>query len=167
MYTDAWGIGRSECRINRPAFSVDLQLIGFNAMKDPLHDIVMNEQRKAERDGTEIARITTFIELSDGTRLEGVARDISDGGMGIAGPTDGLNVGEEIDLILVVLKDQKVHYRAEIKHIDRLDEFYGIQFRSHPQPVEERVMMCCKHCRREYPSTASFCPSCGGRLHKR
>jgi len=136
-------------------------------MKDPLHDIVMSEQRKAERDGTEVARVTTFVELSDGVRLEGVAKDISDGGMGIAGQTDGLKVGEELDLILVVLEDQKVHYRVEIKHIDRKEEFYGVQFRSRPQPVEERVMMWCKHCRREYSGTATFCPSCGGKLQKR
>jgi hypothetical protein len=146
---------------------MDLQFIGFNAMTNALHDIVMNEQRKAERDGTEGVQITTFVELSDGTKLEGVAKDISDGGMGIAGPTDGLNVGETVDLILVVLEDQKVHYRAEIMHIDRTDDFYGVQFRSSPQPVEDRVMMWCKLCRREYSSTAKFCPTCGGKLRRR
>lgn len=136
-------------------------------MTDSLHNIVMKEQRRADRDGTDEARITTFIELSNGTKLEGVAKDISDGGMGVSGPTEGLNVGDETDIILVVLKDQKVRYRVGVKHIDRREEFYGLQFRSRPQPIEEQTAMWCKRCRREFPGTANFCPGCGAKLHRR
>lgn len=144
-----------------------LGFIGCTVMTNSLHNTVMNEQRRAERDGTDDARITTFIELSDGTKLEGVAKDISDGGLRVSGPTEGLNIGDEIDLILVVLEDQKVHYRAVVKHIDRREEFYGLQFRTGPQPVEEQTMMWCKRCRREYSGTANFCPGCGAKLHRR
>jgi len=136
-------------------------------MTDPLHDMIMNEQRRAERDGTELCSVTTFVELADGTRLEGVAKDLSDGGMGIAGPTDGLNVGDEVDLILVVLEDQKVRYRAEIMHIDHMNQFFGLRFRSPPEPVEEHVAMWCRRCRREFASTVNFCPACGTKLHRR
>ncbi len=153
--------------ISHPTSYVVLEFIGCTVMTDSLHKIVMNEQRRAERDGTNDARITTFIELSDGTKLEGVAKDISDGGLRISGPTEGLKVGEEIDLILVVLEDQKVHYRALVKHIDRREEFYGLQFRTGPQPVEERPVMWCKRCRREFPGTANFCPACGSKLQRR
>ncbi|MGD2109895.1 MAG: PilZ domain-containing protein [Phycisphaerae bacterium] len=135
-------------------------------MSESLHEMVMREQRRDDRDGTEEASITTFVELPDGSKLEGVAKDISDGGMGVAGPTEGLHVGDVIDLILVVLEDQKVHYKAEVKHIDRTDDFFGLQFRSGPQPVEERITMWCKQCRREYAESANFCPRCGWRLRR-
>jgi rRNA maturation endonuclease Nob1 len=124
------------------------------------------EQRLTDRDGTEEARITSFVDLPDGTALEGVAKDISDGGVRISGPTTGLKVGDEVDVLLVVLEDQKVHYRAEVRHVDPEEESYGLKFTSRPQPVEGREMRRCRRCRREYSSSANFCPICGEKLRR-
>ena len=124
------------------------------------------EQRLTDRDGTDEARITSFVDLPDGSALEGVAKDVSDGGARISGPTTGLKVGDEVDVVLVVLEDQKVHYRAEVRHVDPEEEFYGLRFTSRPQPIDEREMRLCRRCRREYSPTANFCPICGEKLRR-
>ena len=136
-------------------------------LEKALHEAVISEQRKSERDRTNDARITSFIQLPNGTTLEGVAKDISDGGMKIAGSTQGLNIDDEFDIVLVVLNDQKIRYKVKVRHIDRIGEFYGLKFLAGPQPVEDTPAMWCKRCRREFSGTANFCPDCGQRLRRR
>ena len=94
------------------------------------------EQRSAGRDDILGPGISAFAQLSDGSVLEGVVRDLSDGGVKIAGPTAGLATGAEIDVIFVIQGDQKVRYRGVVRHVDNTGRAYGVEFRSPPEQLD-------------------------------
>lgn len=127
----------------------------------------MVEQRRSERETTISPPISCFADLPDGTVLEGVVVDLSDQGARVSGLPSGLRVGDEIRLVLVILADQRVVYRAEVKHLDVPGRFFGLRFTSGPQPLETEdrdltKQMCCGH-KQDTP----FCAYCGRLLHKR
>jgi hypothetical protein len=95
----------------------------------------MGEQRKTEREHTITPPISCLLELADGTVLEGMVRDISDGGARVSASVDGLKQGDELQLALVLQFGQKIVYRAEVKHVDPQGEFFGLKFTSSPQSV--------------------------------
>ena len=99
----------------------------------------MLERRQVEREEGVFPAVSSFVELPDGTVLEGVVADMSDTGARITGSTTGLNVGDEIQITLVVQSFQKVAYRCEVRHLDPAGAFYGIVFKSKPHPVEEEA----------------------------
>ena len=87
------------------------------------------EQRHSRRDIEIVSGITSFVELADGSTLEGVVRDTSDGGVKIVGPTTGLAVGDEVPIILVLVGNEKVSCRCTVRHIQSGDT-YGLRFNS-------------------------------------
>ena len=96
----------------------------------------MPEKRKTEREQTIDNRIRTLAELGDGTVLEGMVADVSVDGVRVAGPTTGINAGDEIRLVLVFLTNEKVSYRCRIRHVDPNGKFFGAEFKSPPQRIE-------------------------------
>ena len=126
----------------------------------------MAEQRESDRETTISPPITCFTDLPDGSVLEGVVVDMSDTGARVSGDTSGLSVGDDIRLVLVVLADQKVVYHAEVRHLDSQRRFFGIRFKSGPQPLEaddtdRNKQMCCGH-----KQNTPFCAHCGRPLAK-
>jgi c-di-GMP-binding flagellar brake protein YcgR len=121
------------------------------------------EQRRSRRDTEIVPGITSFVESNAGSTLEGVVRDVSDGGVKIAGATTGLSVGDEVQLVLVLAGNQKVGCRCDVRHIE-LGETYGLKFRSQPQPITERRVARCTYCDREFSPDLRYCGYCGGRL---
>lgn len=96
----------------------------------------MTELRERQRDEEVTPAITCFVELSDGTALEGVVTNVSDTGAKISGSTSGVSVGDEIRVVLVIHPQQKVAYRCDVMHVDTAAGFYGIRFKSAPEPIE-------------------------------
>lgn len=123
----------------------------------------MDEHRQANREPT--VGVTAFVHRSDGSVLEGVVQDVSDGGAKIlCDPTD-LVVGDTIDVVVVV-QGEKVRFAGEVKHLEPSVRYLGVQFRSGPQAVVEssgRVKRCMQ-CRREFPSDCNYCSHCGQKL---
>jgi hypothetical protein len=123
-------------------------------------EAVLPEQRTDRRDEISIG-VSTFAELPDGSVLEGAVRDISDHGARIAGATDGLEAGDRIRIVFVVQSDQKVRYDCEIKHLNREERFYGVQFLSKPQPLDPEYQPATKE--PEAPAALKQgCPRCLG-----
>lgn len=125
-------------------------------------------KRSQPREQMHDAGITCFIARPDGSRLEGVARDISDGGARISGPTGDLKMGDTVELVLVVLGEQKVRYKAQIRHIEPEAQTYGVAFKSKPETVVEGAahQMRCPACKRVFPGDHRFCAFCGDRLKR-
>lgn len=80
--------------------------------------------------------ISCFTTTSRGQVVEGVVRDISDTGAGISTRTEGLEVGEHIQIIFVVASGQKVRYRGFIKHVEYDTRLCGIQFTGSPETLD-------------------------------
>ena len=105
--------------------------------------------------------ISSFAELSDGSVIEGILRDLSDGGAKIAGPTTGLARGAEVNVIFVIQGDQKVRYRGVVRHIDNVEKTYGVEFRSRAEQLDPEYQPKAR------PPQAPLdliekCPRCGG-----
>lgn len=126
----------------------------------------MTEQRVADREAGLVPGISAFLWLPGGTSLEGVVRDISDGGVKIAGHTTGVNVGDILELILVVQGDQKIKYKCEVCHVESDEETYGVRFLSGPELVLDPKVTSkrCTRCKREYALEWRFCGKCGCEL---
>jgi len=126
------------------------------------------DKRCAPRDDMRDAGITCFITRPDGTKLEGVARDVSDGGAKISGPHDNLRTGDTVELVLVVLGQQKVRYEAEVRHIDHLEKTIGVRFKSGPTVMEGTSSQAtrCSKCRKTFPGDYRFCAYCGQRVSR-
>lgn len=125
----------------------------------------MAEKRKAQRDANVCAGISSFTMLDDGSYLEGVAKDVSDGGARIAGEVDGLSVGQKVGLGLLI-QGQKVRYTCEIMHIDVDAKVYGLKFLDGPSTVaasEQKVRYCLK-CQMAFDEEFGFCGHCGSEL---
>ena len=98
---------------------------------------MMFEQRREFRDEEIRPAISCFVATTDGTIFEGVIVDISDTGARIAGRNEGLSVGDEIEITLVVQSYQKVIYRCVVRHVDSEQGFCGIEFLSKPSLVKQ------------------------------
>jgi len=126
---------------------------------------IEEEQRSATRDKDVCVGISSFTMLKDGTYLEGVVKDVSDGGARIAGEVHGLAVGQNVDLGLVI-QGEKIRYSCVIKHIEPDAKTYGLKFIGGPSPVapENPEARRCIKCRREYEPMWNFCGICGSEL---
>lgn len=124
------------------------------------------ENRTTYRDTLLSTGITAFAETPDGQVLEGVVRDVSDGGARISGPTDGLHIGDEIRVVLVIDCDQKVAHICEVRHIDAEGRNFGIEFKSKPQLLDgpNPTRKYCHLCNERYTSDWVFCGQCGMEL---
>jgi len=98
----------------------------------------MPDQRSTPREGTIDREVRAIARRPDGVELEGRVADVSLGGARITGPTNGLTVGEEIRLAFVFLTDERVEYRARVKHVDLDGQFFGVEFTSEPTPIKVR-----------------------------
>ena len=97
----------------------------------------MLEKRQYPREDSIHPGISTLLEFADGSLLDGVVIDISDIGARVAGEADGLAIGDEYRIILIVQAYQKVAFRCVVRHIDPEAACYGIEFLSKPQLVEK------------------------------
>ena len=124
------------------------------------------EHRDTYRDTLLGAGITAFAETPDGRVLEGVVRDVSDGGARISGPTDGLHIGDEIRIVLVIDSDQKVAHICEVRHIEVEECTFGIEFKSKPQLLDgpNPTTKFCHLCSQRYTAEWVFCGQCGTEL---
>lgn len=122
----------------------------------------MEDQRRGEREPA--VGVTTLAHRPDGGVLEGVVRDVSDGGIQVLGDPAGLQVGEHIDVVLVV-NGQLVRYACEVRHVDETARIYGVFFRSGPTLVEPPTKVRrCMRCARNFPGECKFCSHCGQKL---
>ena len=96
----------------------------------------MAEKRLAGRDMTTDHDVRTLVELPDGSVLDGRVADVSVGGARVAGPATGLTIGDEVRLVFVFRTNERVAYRGQVKHIDPEGRFFGLEFKSDPQPIE-------------------------------
>ena len=125
------------------------------------------EQRSTYRDIDVCLGISSFTMLQDGSYLEGVVKNVSDGGARIAGEIEGLSEGQNVDLGLVI-QGQKIRYSCVIMNIDSDVNHYGVKFLSGPSPMasdNQRVRLCLK-CQRTYKPEFRFCVICGGELSR-
>ena len=125
------------------------------------------EQRSTRREIDVCLGITSFTMLPDGSYLEGVVKNVSDGGACIAGKIDGLSVGQSVDLGLVI-QGQKIRYSCVIMNIDSDVNHYGVKFLSGPSPMvsDNRKVRHCIKCQRTYEPEFRFCVICGGELSR-
>ncbi len=96
----------------------------------------MNDQRRYARDDAVNPGISCLLEHPSGVAIDGVIIDTSDTGARISGATEGLEIGSEYRITLVVQSDQKVVYHCVVRHLDADGAFYGIEFRSGPGVVK-------------------------------
>jgi|GEM_PF-6532773 len=96
----------------------------------------MDDQRRYTRDDTVNPGISCLLELPSGDSVDGVVIDISDTGARVSGVTDGLQIGSEYRITLVVQSYQKVAYHCIVRHIDAAASFYGIEFITRPEIVK-------------------------------
>ena len=126
---------------------------------------IVEEQRCTRRDNDVCIGISSFTMMKDGSYLEGVVKDVSDGGARITGEVEGLSVGQTVDLGLVI-QGQKIRYSCVIMHIEPDIKIYGLKFVSGPSPMEsenQKVRLCIM-CQRSYEPELNFCGICGGEL---
>ena len=124
----------------------------------------MDEKRHGNRDTRITPAISCIVKMPGGTTIDGVVEDLSDDGAGIAGNNvEGLFPGDTIEMILIVLADQKVVYQAEVRHIEPDANFFGVKFTSAPTPYNaddaNAEKICCSHVQH-----TPFCAHCGKRL---
>jgi len=126
---------------------------------------VAEEQRTADRDMDVCVGISSFTMLQGGSYLEGVVKDVSDGGCRIAGDVDGLSVGLKVDLGMVI-RGEKIRYSCQIMHIEPDAKTYGLKFLSGPTPVapEDPEARRCLKCRMTFDPHWNFCGICGSEL---
>lgn len=107
--------------------------------------------------------ISCLAELPNGTTLEGVVKDISDGGARVSTSTTGLSEGDEIQLVFIVQPDQKVARRCEVRYVDHERNSFGLQFKTSAEPIQQddcgAAKTCCEH-----TQDTPFCAYCGSRL---
>jgi len=126
----------------------------------------MEEHRQANREPS--FGVTAFVHRSDGSVLEGVVQDVSDGGAKILGDPTNLKVGDAIEVVVVV-QGEKIRFTGEVKHLEPSMRSLGVHFRSGPQAVMEsssKVKRCMK-CRRDFPTDCNYCSHCGQKLAAR
>jgi len=121
--------------------------------------------RESVRDEVVCTGVSSFTFLQSGATLEGVARDVSDGGARISGSVEGLSPGDTVELELVV-HDNKVRYLARVKHVDAENKLYGLEYIAGPTVIEPEsaVDRQCLKCRRDYEPPWRFCGICGSDL---
>ncbi|MCB9849652.1 MAG: PilZ domain-containing protein [Phycisphaerales bacterium] len=124
-----------------------------------------SDQRCAKRDDDLLLGMTSFVRLGDGAQLEGIVRDVSDGGVKIAGLTGDLATGHEVQLTLVVLGGEKVGCHCEVCHVED-GASYGLRFLARPKPIEEIHIGRCTRCDKEFAVEFKYCGYCGDRLHR-
>lgn len=123
------------------------------------------ENRSTHREIDVCLGISSFTMLKDGSYLEGVVKDVSDGGARISGEIRGLSVGQDVDLGIVI-QGQKIRYTCVIMHIDPDAKNYGLRFVSGPSPMESdnRNVRLCIMCQKTYDPEFNYCGICGGEL---
>jgi len=132
---------------------------------EPSTDSTTKDLRSSERDKEVCTGVSSFTFLQNGTILEGVARDVSDGGARISGTVEGLARGDTVELELVIRED-KIRYLARVKHVDQAQKQYGLEYLAGPSVVEpERpVKRTCLKCQRDFEPPWRFCGMCGSDL---
>ncbi len=122
----------------------------------------MDEKRQFDREP--MVGVTTLVHCRDGTVLEGVVRDVSDGGVQVFGDAAGLVTGDPIDLVLVV-DGQSIRYDCEVRRVDHAERLYGIRFLSGPKLLQPaHKVKRCMRCNRDFPTDCNYCSHCGQRL---
>ena len=100
----------------------------------------MTERRRADRMSATVSVLRAFTESPDGTLLKGFARDTSNCGVGISGPTTGLTVGGTVTVWLAyndIGRAVGAGYRCEVKHVDEGADFFGVELKSRPWVVAQ------------------------------
>jgi hypothetical protein len=98
----------------------------------------MGEQRRTPRQQALDNQVHCRAELPDGTVLDGLVADVSLGGARITGATAGVRVGDAVQLVFVFLSDEKVGYRAVVRHVGSEGASFGVEFTSEPEPIDVR-----------------------------
>lgn len=80
--------------------------------------------------------ISCFTTTPRGRLIEGVVRDISDSGTGITADAEGLEVGQQVQVVFVVASGQKVRFHGFVKHVEYDLRHCGIQFTSGPENLD-------------------------------
>lgn len=132
---------------------------------DQPEDPLATDLRESDRDEAVCTGVSSFTFLQDGTILEGVARDVSDGGARISGSVEGISADDTVELELVV-HDNKVRYLARVKHVDVENRLYGLEYLAGPTVIEPETAVDrhCLKCRRDYEPPWRFCGICGSDL---
>ena len=129
-----------------------------------VHQTSDSERRESDREPTTDVWMSCFLELGDGTVIEGVVKNFSQGGAKIVATSAAVDVGDEARVVIVLLGDQKVQCRCEVRHVDRETNTLGLRFLSRPEPVEEVRSKRCGRCRKQFSASSNYCPRCGRRL---
>jgi len=80
--------------------------------------------------------ISCFLTTPRGRLIEGVVRDISDTGAGIATATEELEVGMKVQIVFVVTSGQKVRFQGFVKHVEYDCRHCGIHFTTGPENLD-------------------------------
>jgi hypothetical protein len=95
----------------------------------------MVERRKHPRKAMPRKRVQVYVDHLNGNVTRGWLEDMSQDGIRIAGNTDGLTVGDELDVILLYPSTMKVRYRCKVAHIHPGEAFWGAKTISQPSLV--------------------------------
>jgi len=123
----------------------------------------MDEHRQAKREPS--VGVTAFVHRSDGSVIEGLVQNVSEGGAKILGDPAGLRVGDTIDVVAVV-QGERVRFACEVRHLEPSERSLGVHFQSGPQAVTESSdkVRRCMQCRRDFPTDCNYCSHCGQKL---
>jgi hypothetical protein len=121
----------------------------------------MDENRRSQREPA--PGVSALIYRPEGPVLEGVVQNVSEGGIKVSTNPAGLNVGDAID-IAVVIQGEKVRYACEVKHVQPSAHSVGVQFQSAPKKEAESRVKRCMQCRRDFAFDCRYCSNCGQKL---
>lgn len=96
----------------------------------------MTENRNSQRDPANSPPVSCWVELPDGTKIEGVVADISADGAKIHASKTILKVGMHVRVIFELPFGEKTAAKGEVKHIDSAGNQFGVKFESAPVPIE-------------------------------
>lgn len=125
------------------------------------------ERRELVRSETTDVWMTCFLELPDGTVVEGVVKNFSLNGAKVVMTSESVEVGDEAKIVFVLAGEEKMQCRCEARHVDRETKTLGLRFMSRPEPVEDIRQNRCASCGKLHPASSSYCPDCGEKLNTR
>jgi len=95
-----------------------------------------SERRAAARELVLARGVECQTTLPDGSVSMGAIYDCSLGGVRVTTTTNGMRVGENVNIMFVFPTGEKVGYRATVIHVNEALGFFGVRFDSDPIPVE-------------------------------
>lgn len=95
----------------------------------------MNDKRQTERQGVAGFDVQCRTLLGDGRTILGTVVDSSEGGARVRGPSEGIGVGEHVQVVFLYPSGEQVAHHATVCHTAPEGNEFGVRFDSDPIPI--------------------------------